>query len=956
MKKANKLFSILFTLCVIAGLAPCAAIPARAEGEAQAQPASWNGMYGVAPGDMVYLGTGNEGWGIAWRVLSLPGDETLPVSDAGQALLISAYAQGKSEFGSSTAWANSTAQAWCASYDTDNPSGLTDAEKAAIVQTTVEETSGYSFLDPQYSAYKKFGPASLSEERFFLLSAEEANTYFANNADRVAYASEDDKNSGTPLQWWLRSPEIGDGDGYAGCVYKDGDLYSYTVTGKSGMRPAFNLRASDVIYAASAGGKYELPDTFTLIENDTHNWKLTLRDENRTGFSAAVDRTALNAGDTVTVSYSGAKTGQGENVSAVLYNDEGELLGYACRPVAEAGGSTGTVAFTLPLRAGGSCTMRVFNEQRNGDYRSDYAGNVVDIALTVTAKPGASAETAYEIGGETEAEAWTNLKAALSSSGARREDGEDAGHPTHYRLTADCADGVRSEDSYLEVRGRHVVLDLNGKKLDRGLSKAESCLSKGQVIRVGNSASLTIDDSAGGGVITGGYGDYGGGISVEITQFSSTLTLRGGTITGNRANTYGGGVHMFGGTLVLCGAAISQNAANHEGGGVYCDQTCSACMIESGTISDNTAGRFGGGICAARSFTINGGRITGNRAQNGGGVSAAQSFTMNGGEISENEANNGNGGGVHAANGGTFTGGRIAGNAATGNGGGVFCVQNPLALDGCTISGNRAQNGGGVYAEMFCTLTMREGSLIAGNEADAGGGLYLNGSLCTMTGGRITGNNARSNNRTKGGGVYCNLDLESKCNVSGSPVIAGNRCGGSFKNGVLIGGAESNVYLEWDIYHNYHSRITVAAALTDGARIGVSGPPNAAAAVAAADYQNGQLTEADVAHFKSDALGYGVELRNGEAVYALTETGAGVYGAFNDAGALVATVRAPDGGMLIAASYDANGRMVGAMVKFCDTESEKREAIPVAAGARYRLMLVDENTYAPLCEAWDSNG
>ena len=91
-------------------------------------------------------------------------------------------------------------------------------------------------------------------------------------------------------------------------------------------------------------------------------------------------------------------------------------------------------------------------------------------------------------------------------------------------------------------------------------------------------------------------------------------------------------------------------------------------------------------------------------------------------------------------------------------------------------------------------------------------------------------------------------------------------------------------------------------------------------------------------------------------MYALTETGAGVYGAFNDAGALVATVRAPDGGMLIAASYDANGRMVGAMVKFCDTESERREAIPVAAGARYRLMLVDENTYAPLCEAWDSNG
>ena len=47
---------------------------------------------------------------------------------------------------------------------------------------------------------------------------------------------------------------------------------------------------------------------------------------------------------------------------------------------------------------------------------------------------------------------------------------------------------------------------------------------------------------------------------------------------------------------------------------------------------------------ASDALSINGGMITGNKAQFGGGVSAGQPFPMNGGETSGIEANGGNGG------------------------------------------------------------------------------------------------------------------------------------------------------------------------------------------------------------------------------------------------------------------------------------------------------------------------
>ena len=77
------------------------------------------------------------------------------------------------------------------------------------------------------------------------------------------------------------------------------------------MRPAFNLNLNSVLFTSAAvGGKSSGAagaDALTPISEYTGSeWKLTLKDSSRSSFS--IGTTAVN-GNTLTVAYSGAKTG-----------------------------------------------------------------------------------------------------------------------------------------------------------------------------------------------------------------------------------------------------------------------------------------------------------------------------------------------------------------------------------------------------------------------------------------------------------------------------------------------------------------------------------------------------------------------------------------------------------------------------------------------------------------------
>lgn len=130
--------------------------------------------------------------------------------------------------------------------------------------------------------------------------------------------------------------------------------------------------------------------------------------------------------------------------------------------------------------------------------------------------------------------------------------------------------------------GKEVTIDLNGHTLNRGLTSVGG--NTGHVIEVSMSATLTISDSGTRGSITGGFSDYGGAIYNR-----GTVTITGGTFTGNHA-TVGGGAICNRGTMTITGGTISGNESA-DGGGIWTDSANSALyMAGNPVVRDNSGG------------------------------------------------------------------------------------------------------------------------------------------------------------------------------------------------------------------------------------------------------------------------------------------------------------------------------------------------------------------------------
>ena len=146
---------------------------------------------------------------------------------------------------------------------------------------------------------------------------------------------------------------------------------------------------------------------------------------------------------------------------------------------------------------------------------------------------------------------WIALQAALNAL--------NDGDTLEYTLSGDA---IAPEDAdYLYVpEDTTVTIDLAGYTITRNLTQETS---DGQVFRV--FGDLTVCDSSanGTGIVTGGFNDGdGGGFYVHYT---GSLTITGGTVTGNKAY-YGGGVEANG-LFIMTGGAITGNYAYYEGAG-----------------------------------------------------------------------------------------------------------------------------------------------------------------------------------------------------------------------------------------------------------------------------------------------------------------------------------------------------------------------------------------------------
>jgi len=168
---------------------------------------------------------------------------------------------------------------------------------------------------------------------------------------------------------------------------------------------------------------------------------------------------------------------------------------------------------------------------------------------------------------------------------------------------------------------------------------------------------LTINSSV---TLTGPGADL---LTVDGNQLSrvfsvnsdATATIRGLTITGGNAGTYGdgGGVANYG-TLMMAHVAVSENTADY-GGGVY--NSSGTLSVVSATFSGNVGDDYGGGIYnSGGTVSILNSTLTGNTAVNssssyGGGVyNSYGTLTVSNCTLASNTAKT-SGGGIHVSSG-----------------------------------------------------------------------------------------------------------------------------------------------------------------------------------------------------------------------------------------------------------------------------------------------------------------
>ena len=123
-----------------------------------------------------------------------------------------------------------------------------------------------------------------------------------------------------------------------------------------------------MISPATANGK---PSTegWSAVSTNHGNWKLTINDGSHGDFNVS---NMTRSGNTVTVTFDGARVGSNEYVSAVLCNRIGEVLYYT--HISQAASDSASVK--LPEGLVGEYILKVFNEQVNGATKTDYASEV----------------------------------------------------------------------------------------------------------------------------------------------------------------------------------------------------------------------------------------------------------------------------------------------------------------------------------------------------------------------------------------------------------------------------------------------------------------------------------------------------------------------------------------------------------------------------------------------------
>ena len=367
MKK--RILSILLCLCMAACMLPTVAFAADTGKAIQLGTDALSKNVNTEAAPTVYFGQDHGNNPAAWRVIGYDGSGVAGAQ--GDMTLLAAGTMGEAAFDS-------------VNYSSEYaPSELKTAIDALEAKLTTEENAAVKKRTLASGSYNGentdcVAGAQVDNAVFWPLSIAEAH---AVNQDLRIVNKE--HTNWAMYHWWLRSPCKSSSS--AAVVHGNGEVLDdgmYHTSDEFGVRPAFNLNLNAVLFASAAvGGK---PDggLTPISEYTGSEWKLTLLDNSRN--FAVTEKTV--SGDTITFSYSNAQTGTNEYISVII-KDNGEITHYGriLHLGGTTGGASGTASLTLPagITLDNDTKLYVFNEQYNGDKKTDYASDFTDIALTV---------------------------------------------------------------------------------------------------------------------------------------------------------------------------------------------------------------------------------------------------------------------------------------------------------------------------------------------------------------------------------------------------------------------------------------------------------------------------------------------------------------------------------------------------------------------------------------------
>lgn len=492
--KAKRWIGALLAACLVMALLPAAALATDTGKAIQRVSSGSADNIGGKQADNIYFGTyqqssnGSGGYNtdpIKWRVLSNTGGRLFLLSD--QNLDVFQYHTEEEN----VTWETSTMRSWLNGYGASENAGgdngidytgdnFLNTAFSAKEQDAIAETAVVNDDNPDYDTEG----GENTTDRIFLLSILDMynRNYFQKSvcpSTNTAYVADGGKldsgmfDAGEPDWWWLRSPGFHHWQAafieLDGSSNTDGDLVN---DNRKAVRPAFNLNLTSVLFTSAATGGKPDGGLTTVADYAGNEWKLTLLDSNRNSFS--VSNQTWN-GNTLTFSYSNAQTGTNEYISAII--EQNGAITYYGR-ILQPTSANGTASLSLPdgVTLSDTTTLYVFNEQYNGDYKTDYASELKNISpalaqepsITTTSLPDGKVGEAYSetlVATGTTPITWTlesgSLPAGLSLFGDTISGTPTTAGTFTFTVKASNSEGDDTRDLTIVIRAASVDPDPN---------------------------------------------------------------------------------------------------------------------------------------------------------------------------------------------------------------------------------------------------------------------------------------------------------------------------------------------------------------------------------------------------------------------------------------------------------------------------------------------------------------